>query len=245
MLDDDVGVGGGNESLVRLEASRSPLHAITTDCLPKIHTIRIVLPYIFVFKMYSMIERSVSTDIDKYLKNDDRKIFFLWGPRRSGKTTLLKKLSEELSVPRFNFDYQSDREFFEPTKKALAKLAAEHRVILIDEVQNYPESTIALKLLYDEFQGENNPRRAVANFDKNPKPSIVLRADTPNITAYPYLSKKLATTQPLPPTNNRILKPIYKKTCRFTALILRCMPTHRFRNPRESIYYKTFSMRMY
>jgi len=103
--------------------------------------------------MYSdMLKRSLETKINSYLKGKDHKIFFVWGPRRSGKTTLLKKLSRSLSVPIFNFDLQTDAEKFVPRKEALEKLVSEHKVILIDEVQNYPESTLALKILYDHFK---------------------------------------------------------------------------------------------
>jgi predicted AAA+ superfamily ATPase len=98
-----------------------------------------------------VLKRNIRQNVDKYLQSQDRKIFFIWGPRRSGKTTLLKQLSQELGVPRFNFDFQSDRELFEPTRDALTRIATEHKVILIDEIQNYPESTVSLKLLYDEF----------------------------------------------------------------------------------------------
>lgn len=105
----------------------------------------------FYAKIDGMIPRTVRQQINAYLQGKDHKIFFVWGPRRSGKTTLLKELSKELGVPRFNFDFQSDREFFEPTREALTKITDEHNVILIDEVQNYPGSTVALKLLYDEF----------------------------------------------------------------------------------------------
>ena len=118
-----------------------------------------------------MIQRTIRTQIDAYLKGEDRKVFFIWGPRRSGKTTLLKALAEELSVRRFNFDFQSDREFFQPTREALARIAAEYKVILIDEVQNYPESTVALKLLYDEFNvkiiatGSSELRQKSKDFD--------------------------------------------------------------------------------
>jgi len=118
-----------------------------------------------------MIERSVKKQIDLYLKSNDNKIFFLWGPRRSGKTTLLKELAKELSVKYFNFDFISDREFFQPTHEALEKIASEHDIILIDEVQNYPESTLALKLLYDEFDvkiiatGSSELRQKSKDFD--------------------------------------------------------------------------------
>ncbi len=99
-----------------------------------------------------MIKRTVQSDIDSYLTKEDHKIFFIWGPRRSGKTTLLTEIAERLKVRRFNFDFQSERQLFEPTREALAKIASEQQVILIDEVQNYPESTVALKLLHDEFK---------------------------------------------------------------------------------------------
>ncbi|HVA11008.1 MAG TPA: ATP-binding protein [Candidatus Dormibacteraeota bacterium] len=118
-----------------------------------------------------MIQRIVQQQVATYLQGNDHKIFFIWGPRRSGKTTLLKELSRELSVPRFNFDFQSDREFFEPTKDALKKIASAHSVILIDEVQSYPESTVALKLLYDEFNvkiiatGSSELRQKSKDFD--------------------------------------------------------------------------------
>ena len=121
--------------------------------------------------MNSMINRVVKAQIDSYLRSEDNKIFFLWGPRRSGKTTLLKELAQELSVKYFNFDFISDREFFQPTYDALEKIVSEHDVILIDEVQNYPESTIALKLLHDEFDvkiiatGSSELRQKSKEFD--------------------------------------------------------------------------------
>lgn len=121
--------------------------------------------------MSGMIERSVKKQIDLYLKGKDNKVFFLWGPRRSGKTTLLKEIAQELSVKYFNFDFMSDREYFQPTHEALEKIVSEHDVILIDEVQNYPESTLALKLLHDEFDvkiiatGSSELRQKSKDFD--------------------------------------------------------------------------------
>src|SRR5665647_1946773 len=122
-------------------------------------------------KVGGMIERSVKQQIDLYLAGKDNKVFFLWGPRRSGKTTLLKELAKQLSVKYFNFDFISDREFFQPTHEALEKIVSEHDVILIDEVQNFPESTLALKLLYDEFNvkiiatGSSELRQKSKDFD--------------------------------------------------------------------------------
>jgi len=98
-----------------------------------------------------MLKRAIETRIDAYLKGKDHKIFFIWGPRRSGKTTILKKLSTLLSVPVFNFDLQSDTEKFIARREVLEGLVKEHKLILIDEVQNYPSATVVLKILHDEF----------------------------------------------------------------------------------------------
>lgn len=97
-------------------------------------------------------KRTIDTQVKDYLKGSSYKTFFIWGPRRSGKTTLLEKLSKELNVSFFDFDLQTDRELFVPRIEALEKLVATHKVILIDEVQNYPGATVVLKLLQAKFK---------------------------------------------------------------------------------------------
>ncbi len=118
-----------------------------------------------------MLQRYIENQVQDYLKGDSKKIFFIWGPRRSGKTTILKDIASKLSVPVFNFDLISDQASFTATRDNLEKIALAHKVILIDEVQNYPESTVALKILYDEFNvkviatGSSELRQKSANFD--------------------------------------------------------------------------------
>ena len=99
-----------------------------------------------------MYKRVIEDKIDEYLKGEDYKTFYVWGPRRSGKTTLLKELSKKLGVRVFNFDFSSDHNLFAPDRDTLEKLTSQNKVILIDEVQNYPQATVAIKLLYDEFK---------------------------------------------------------------------------------------------
>ena len=99
-----------------------------------------------------MLKRAIEDTINTYLHNKDTKILFVWGPRRSGKTTLINKLARELGVSKFNFDLESDREKFAPRREILDRIVKENRVVLIDEVQNYPEATVMLKLLHDEFK---------------------------------------------------------------------------------------------
>lgn len=100
----------------------------------------------------SILKRSIDIHVEEYLKGDSYKILFIWGPRRSGKTTLLERLSAELEVPFFDFDLQTDRELFVPRWDALEQLVSTHKVILIDEVQNYPGATVVLKLLQGKFK---------------------------------------------------------------------------------------------
>ncbi|OIP97722.1 hypothetical protein AUJ94_01855 [bacterium CG2_30_40_12] len=101
-----------------------------------------------------MLKRTIESAIYTYLKSDEIKTLFVWGPRRSGKTTLVDKLARELGVTKYNFDLESDREKFAPRRDVLQKIAAENKVVLIDEVQNYSEATVMLKLLHDEFKAK-------------------------------------------------------------------------------------------
>lgn len=97
-----------------------------------------------------MYKREIEKTISRYLKEkDDKKILFIWGPRRAGKTTLMKKLANGLGVDLYNFDLVSDQDKFVPRYEVLKKVVRENGVILIDEIQNYPESTQALKILHD------------------------------------------------------------------------------------------------
>jgi len=99
-----------------------------------------------------MFIRTIEQKIDQYLKEKTDKILFIWGPRRSGKTTILSKISKNNHIPIFNFDFVSDRDKFKPRREILEKIAKEHKIIFIDEVQSYPESTLSLKLLHDEYK---------------------------------------------------------------------------------------------
>lgn len=96
--------------------------------------------------------RQIEADIDKFLKEKGGQILFIWGPRRSGKTTLLEKLSKKTNLRIYNFDLTSDSKKFMPDEFHLGKIARENDVILIDEVQNSPESSRALKVLVDIYK---------------------------------------------------------------------------------------------
>lgn len=125
-------------------------------------------------KMYCMTmvyRRFIEVDIDKYIVGGGQKILFIWGPRRSGKTTILENLAEKFELKVFNFDSESDREKFKPRDEVLSKLIKDKKIILIDEVQNYPESTVSLKILHDKYKvkiiatGSSELRQKSKDFD--------------------------------------------------------------------------------
>ena len=118
-----------------------------------------------------MIEREVEKRIARYLADPSHKILFIWGPRRSGKTTLLQKLCLEKSAKVFDFGLISDQEKFLPDLTVLSRIVQAGDLILIDEVQNYPEATAVLKILFDHFKikviatGSSELRQKTADFD--------------------------------------------------------------------------------
>lgn len=118
-----------------------------------------------------MFKRIIEDQIHKYLQSQEKKTLFIWGPRRSGKTTVIDKLARELNVTKYNFDLQSDREKFAPRRDILQSIIKENKVVLIDEVQNYPEATVIIKLLHDEFNtkviatGSSELRQKSKDFD--------------------------------------------------------------------------------
>jgi uncharacterized protein len=128
----------------------------------------------FTIKMYNdtnMIKRKIERNIEQYLDSDEQKILFIWGPRRSGKTTLLKQFAKKNNQRIFNFDFVSDQEFFKPDRNVLDKIAKQHDIIFIDEVQNYDLSSKVLKLLHDEYKikiiatGSSELRQKGQDFD--------------------------------------------------------------------------------
>ncbi|PIQ71844.1 hypothetical protein COV87_01070, partial [Candidatus Roizmanbacteria bacterium CG11_big_fil_rev_8_21_14_0_20_37_16] len=81
--------------------------------------------------MTVIFKRFIEKDIDKYITSEDQKILFIWGPRRSGKTTILENIAGRLNLNVFNFDSESDREKFKPRDEVLSKLIQDKKIILI------------------------------------------------------------------------------------------------------------------
>ncbi len=100
-----------------------------------------------------MIPRSLLNTI----KNRQKKGFvnLIYGPRRVGKTVLLKQLTESFEQTKigwFNGDTQETKQALSNTSEVfLSKLVRDFDFIVVDEAQRVPNIGLSLKILIDKF----------------------------------------------------------------------------------------------
>jgi hypothetical protein len=103
-----------------------------------------------------IIERSITKTIRK-LWSTKPKVVILYGPRQSGKTTLVTRLLlrdiDPKSVAAYNGDDLRDREAMgKPDLAALKKAVGNKKYLFVDEAQRIPDIGLTLKLLYDSLK---------------------------------------------------------------------------------------------
>lgn len=102
--------------------------------------------------MFRQIEKSLQAQISQ----NKAPILIITGMRQVGKTTLALNLAKSFgNYIHFNFDLLSDAsEFNNQDRHSLAIFAEKYKgsLVVIDEVQKFPESTSIIKHLYDNFQ---------------------------------------------------------------------------------------------
>lgn len=100
--------------------------------------------------------RKITPILERKLLHPDKKILFLWGPRQIGKSTLLNHFYQKYGGSYFTFDDLTDQKLFIPVLDKLKSVILERsnnkksRLVFIDEVQNHPDATLAIKLLADQ-----------------------------------------------------------------------------------------------
>jgi len=101
-----------------------------------------------------LIERSIHAHIKAILSGEPR-ILMLYGPRQSGKTTILKMLLAEHAekAAYFNGDDLRVQEIFsQHNLDILTKAIGNHQLIVIDEAQRIANIGLTLKLIFDSLQ---------------------------------------------------------------------------------------------
>jgi predicted AAA+ superfamily ATPase len=99
-----------------------------------------------------MIQRLLSKVIGEHLFRG--KAIVIYGPRQSGKTTLINQLLNSLNLPviRYNGDEPDIRELLSnPTSTILKSMIGDNRIVFIDEAQRIPDIGISIKLLVDNY----------------------------------------------------------------------------------------------
>lgn len=103
-----------------------------------------------------LIERSIIKSIRK-LWSSRPKVIILYGPRQSGKTTLVTSLLlrgiDPKAIAAYNGDDLRDREVLgKPDLAALKKAIGGRKYLFVDEAQRIPDIGLTLKLLYDSLK---------------------------------------------------------------------------------------------
>jgi len=86
---------------------------------------------------------------------DDKKAIIIFGPRQSGKTTLLKKIvnRDSSNVLWWNGDETDIRQMLKnPTSTLLQSLIGKNKLLIIDEAQRVENIGLCIKLIFDNLE---------------------------------------------------------------------------------------------
>lgn len=83
-----------------------------------------------------------------------RKILIIYGPRQSGKTTLVKKILEKYKNSSYiNGDLVDDRALLDAPSRAMVERFKKYDLLVIDEAQRIEDIGIKLKVIFDSLSG--------------------------------------------------------------------------------------------
>lgn len=132
-------------------------------------------------------------------KLQENKVVLLYGPRRTGKTTLLNKLVEELKDQE-KIKFENGESLItqkELSSQMIAKLKSfvgNASLLIIDEAQKIPNIGLNLKLIVDHIPGIKVLVSGSASFDLAQKVGEPLTGRKKTIHLYPISAKELIET---------------------------------------------------
>jgi len=133
-----------------------------------------------------IINRTIKKELESALKNTDRKVIILYGPRQAGKTTLIEMLlHQDLSYKKYNGDDIFTQNIFSNNNlESLKREIGEKDLLIIDEAQRINNIGLSLKLIID-----NLPIKVIvsgsASFDLADKVCEPLTGRTKTFWLYP------------------------------------------------------------
>ncbi|MBI2634410.1 ATP-binding protein [Candidatus Peregrinibacteria bacterium] len=132
-------------------------------------------------------------------KLQENKVLLLYGPRRVGKTTLLKQFIAELQDPGICKSVNAETtiiqdELATPSINALKNFVGDHKIIIIDEAQKIPNIGSQLKLMVDEIPGISVIASGSASFALAPQVGEPLTGRKKTIHLFPISAEEIIQT---------------------------------------------------
>lgn len=125
------------------------------------------------------------------------KVLVLYGPRRSGKTTLVRSLTENTSF-RYRFDSGENIRVQEVLSSndfdRIREYVGENELIIVDEAQNIPNVGAGLKILVDHFPHVRVVATGSSSFDLANQVGEPLVGRKKTLLLYPFSQMELAET---------------------------------------------------
>jgi hypothetical protein len=149
-------------------------------------------------KAMDQFPRIVQAQVERYLRPN--KVVVLLGPRRVGKTFLIRKIlsEKEESYVLLNGEDIATRELFaRRSQVALARIVGEKRFLIIDEAQKIPDIGNALKLMVDTIDGLKILITGSSAFDVENYTGEPLTGRKMTFNLYSISEQELAKVQPL------------------------------------------------
>jgi uncharacterized protein len=145
--------------------------------------------------MITHINRDIKKLILPYMGTG--KAIIIYGPRRSGKTTLARDLASKFAeedLAYYNCDFTDSLQHFVPTTGSLANIVRGKKAVIIDEAQNIENAGRVIKLLVDTYPEVQYIVTGSSSFELSDKlaESMVGRSFT--FTLLPFSLNELAPT---------------------------------------------------
>ena len=144
-----------------------------------------------------LITRNLRSKIIKYLISEPR-VIILYGPRQSGKTTLINSLLKELNREAMIFngdDIRTQELFCRNDLNVLKKAVGNKKLLFIDEAQRIDNIGLSLKLIFDSLK-IHIIATGSSSFDLSNKVSEPLTGRSVNLFLYPV---SMSEAKPEPP----------------------------------------------
>lgn len=125
------------------------------------------------------------------------KAIVIYGPRQSGKTTMVKKIIENYSpadVESYTCDDVKQADMFRPDVESLRRIVKDKKIIFIDEAQAIENAGLVLKILVDNFPQTQIIATGSSAFELADKIKESMVGRVYSFTLLPFSASEIATS---------------------------------------------------